>query len=117
MIYSIIFFYLFIHFITTESLNKVYPDSCTPTCKEALERCITLDCMGARECKGIIDQDYPTCSRCCFILQHAASAASFCPNDSAMHCIYYFPKSTGTISSKFHILFIGKLIMIKHDKT
>ena len=48
-----------------ESLSKIYPASCnTPICKEGLDACIASDCYVARDCKSIIDGNYPTCSRC-----------------------------------------------------
>jgi WD40 repeat protein len=36
----------------------------SPICLTGLETCIKNDCYGAKDCKAIIDQEYPTCSRC-----------------------------------------------------
>ena len=64
MVFLLIFF-SFIIKIYGEYFSKDYTATCnTSFCKEGLETCVIRDCYGARECKGIIDQDYPTCSRC-----------------------------------------------------
>jgi hypothetical protein len=45
--------------------NKIWTFTCrVDNCKEGLETCISSNCFGARGCKSIIDEFYPTCSRC-----------------------------------------------------
>jgi hypothetical protein len=46
-------------------LSKYWTISCNSLlCKTGLETCIASNCLGARACKTIIDEYYPSCSLC-----------------------------------------------------
>jgi WD40 repeat protein len=64
MLKIIILFFCLLN-ISAEKFDKFCGNTCnSPICLTGLETCITNNCYGARDCKAIIDQDYPTCSQC-----------------------------------------------------
>ena len=63
-------FFSFLLFVSTTNafvadLSKVYIITCrSGYCIEGLQACISNNCLGARQCRSVIESFYPTCTRC-----------------------------------------------------
>ena len=63
--FKIFFIYLCIISVTAVDLSKYWTVSCSSIpCRQGLDLCISSNCLGARQCKAIIDEYYPACSLC-----------------------------------------------------
>ena len=62
---NFLFLFFCVSYVSGFDLIKYLTISCNSfLCKTGLETCIASNCLGARACKTIIDEYYPSCSVC-----------------------------------------------------